>query len=177
MYIYFHTLNSVLTCERYPQLFSVEYVKLNNLEDMCNKWEKNDEEDGKFTLSFKYFIKECDCDKSEYKDDIDFNDYFCYNCGIHKKELLNVGEEYYLQNSGNFSIVCVDNTKPNWCSLCKVENYPNMYMWGNDDKLCILHIDEKDGYLSDENIVGKIDDIKNYCEILFIDDIHTTQLW
>ena len=53
MYIYFKLINAVLTCEEYPQILSVDEMKLNAKDNMCNKWEKNDNEDGTFTLSFK----------------------------------------------------------------------------------------------------------------------------
>jgi len=50
MYVYFKLTNSVLTCEEYPQILSVEEMKLHKLENTCNKWEKNVSEDGTFTL-------------------------------------------------------------------------------------------------------------------------------
>ena len=65
MYVYFNLTNSVLTCEEYPQILSVEEMKSNKLENMCNKWEKNVSEDGTFTLSFRYNKPICDCDNSQ----------------------------------------------------------------------------------------------------------------
>lgn len=54
MFIHFKSINAVLTCESFPRVISVEDMKLNDLESLCNIWEKNDNEDGTFTLSFKY---------------------------------------------------------------------------------------------------------------------------
>ena len=39
MYIYFKLINAVLTCEEYPQILSVDEMKLNAKDNLCNKRE------------------------------------------------------------------------------------------------------------------------------------------
>lgn len=163
MYIYFKASNEVLTCEDYPQVFSVEYIKLNKLENMCNKWEKKDNVDGTFTLSY---IKDmCSCDNSQYIDLKDYNDYECYNCCITKTEAKTFknGESLYLQNSGNLDIVCVSKNRTD-CKICEVDGYPNVYKWDDPNGNYILHINN--GVLSDENISNIV---KESCHIIFTD--------
>lgn len=166
MYVYFKLTDSVLTCEEYPQILSVEKMKLHKLENMCNKWEKNVSEDGTFTLSFRYNNSACDCDNSQYIHTINYDDYECYNCGTSKTSHFKQGENLYLQNSGNIDIVCV---KPinKWCKLCEVNGYPNVYKWisDNDKLMFVLHV--KNGMLSDENISNKINIIQENCHITF----------
>jgi hypothetical protein len=179
MYICFNLLNSVLTCEEYPQIISIETIKANKLEYMCDKWIKNDYDNGNFTLSYKYMKKSCDCDNSnnEHLDDYDLYDlYKCYNCGVLKTNTLNFiedGVDLYLQNSGSRDIVCVKD-KERYCQLCTIENYPNIYKWFNEDLdynkyIFALHV--KDGYLSDSNIAGNIDSNIESCYITFVDSI------
>lgn len=40
MYIYFQQFQSVLTCEEHPQIIPVKTMEKQNMENMCNKWEK-----------------------------------------------------------------------------------------------------------------------------------------
>lgn len=169
MYIYFKLTNMVLTCEEFPQILSVEYMKLNNLENMCNKWEKNISEDGTFTLSFRYNKPVCDCDNSQYIHIIDYDDYECYNCGISKTSLKE-GDNLYLQNSGSLDIVCV---KPinNFCQLCEVNGYPNIYKWVNNNNKCIFALHIKNNMLSDENVSNEINIIQQNCHITFTECI------
>jgi Zn finger protein HypA/HybF involved in hydrogenase expression len=168
MYVYFKLTNSVLTCEEYPQILSVEKMKSNNLENMCNKWEKFVSEDGTFTLSFRYKKPVCDCDNSQYIYYDDYANYECYNCGTRKTSFKDVkeGDNLYLQNSGSIDIVCV---KPinNCCQLCEINGYPNVYKWiSYDDNLMFaLHI--QNGMLSDEDISNKINIIQENCHIIF----------
>ena len=176
MYVYFKLTNSVLTCEEYPQILSVEEMKLNKLENMCNKWEKNVSEYGTFTLSFRYNKPVCHCDKSSqhsnYINLIDYVEYECYNCGIPKTSFFKEGENLYLQNSGSIDIVCV---KPiyklcevkDYPILCEVNGYPNVYKWVNDDDNLMFALHIKNGMLSDENISDKINIIQENCHITF----------
>ena len=53
MYVYFNKIQSVLSCETYPQLFTLSQAKLIGLE-FFNRWEKNIEDNEIFTLSYKY---------------------------------------------------------------------------------------------------------------------------
>lgn len=166
MYIYFKLTNSVLTCEEYPQILSVEEMKLHKLENTCNKWEKNVSEDGTFTLSFRYNKPVCDCDNSQYINIIDYNDYECYNCGTPKTSYFKEGENLYLQNSGCIDIVCV---KPinEFCQLCEVNSYPNVYKWISDDDKLMFALHIKNGMLSDKNISNEINIIQENCHITF----------
>ena len=170
MYIYFKLTNSVLTCEEYPQILSVEEMKLKQLENMCNKWETNVAEDGTFTLSFKYKKNVCYCDNSDYIHIIDYNNYECYNCGTPKISMFKEGDNLYLQNSGSIDIVCVKPTNA-FCQLCEVDGYPNIYKWVNDDDKCIFALHIKNGMLSDENIYNEIDIIQESCHITFTECI------
>lgn len=171
MYIYFDLTNTVLTCEEFPQILSVEVMKLNNLENMCNKWEKNNVENGTFTLSFKYKKNICCCDNSQYINLVDYDNYECYNCGTPKTPFFEEGENLYLQNSGSIDIVCV---KPicKFCQICEVDGYPNIYKWinsRNDKYIFALHI--KNNMLSDEDVSKEIDIIQKSCCITFTECI------
>lgn len=175
MYIHFKLLNAVLTCEEYPQILSVDEMKLNSQEYMCNKWEKNDNDDGTFTLSFKYNDFTCDCNNSQYVDLADYKDYGCYNCGKSKMPRLTESETLYLQNSGNIDIVMVSPIQYYFTSetnftICEVEGYPNIYKWtqGDDNQIFALHV--KNNMLSDANIVSDINSIKEYCYIEFTEE-------
>lgn len=172
MYIYFKSIDKVLTCEQYPQVISVEEMKSDNYwKDKCDKWEKNNNEDGTFTLSFKHKKISCSCDNSNYINYEDFEDYECYECGRPKNTDLEYGENLYLQNSGNMDIVCVGpTTNLKYCKLCVVDGYPNIYKWSNDDgdkAIYALHVNDDDE-LSDKNIVEEINDIKENCHIIFV---------
>ena len=166
MYVYFNLTNSVLTCEEYPQILSVEEMKSNKLENMCNKWEKNVSEDGTFTLSFRYNKPICDCDNSQYIHIIDYDDYVCYNCGTHKSSLFKEDDNLYLQNSGSLDIVCV---KPinKFCQLCEVNGYPNVYKWISNKDTCIFALHIKNGILSDENVSDEINIMHENYHITF----------
>jgi hypothetical protein len=179
MYIYFKLINAVLTCEEYPQILSVDEMKLNSQEYICNKWEKNDNDDGTFTLSFKEYDEfTCDCDNSQYVDVEDYNDYDCYNCGRFKMSRFKERETLYLQNSGSMDIVWVKPleayfTREENFTICEVEGYPNIYKWSREDRdedkpIFALHV--KNNMLSDENIVSNINSIKEYCYIEFTEE-------
>ncbi len=170
MYVYFKFANSVLTCEEYPQILSVEEMKLNNLENMCNKWEKNIAKDGTFTLSFKYTKNVCGCDNLCYIHLEDFGNYECYNCGTPKKQILKEGDNLYLQNSGNFDIVCVKPINI-FCQLCEVDGYPNIYKWVDDDNKRIFALHIKNNMLSDINISEEINILQTSCHITFTEFI------
>lgn len=166
MYIYFQLSNTVLTCDEYPQIMSVEIMKLNNLEYMCDKWEKNDTDDGTFTLSYKHYLKkECNCNYTYNRDDYDTD--VCFGCTNRTSTIFKVGEDLYLQNSGSMDIVCV-NPNSRYCQMCEVDNYPHIYKWINRSYLELifaLHI--KDDMLSDEDISEKINVMKESCCIIF----------
>ena len=171
MYIYFKSLNKVLTCEEYPQVLSLEEMKLNNQQNMCNKWEKIDTEDGKFTLSFKYKKHQCSCDNSQYIYLEDYYNFECYNCGIGKTPNFKEGDNLYLQNSSNIDILCV-NPINKYCQICEVDGYPNIYKWINDDYdnlIFTLHV--KDNLLSDADISEEINTIQESCHIVFTEEI------
>jgi len=166
MYVYFPKLQKVLTCEEFPQCISIHTMKENELEDMCNKWEKIENvENGTFTLSYKYRKPFCDCINSDlYK-------YECYNCSSYTQTLYEDGTDLYLQNSGNMGIV---ECGPNKCrsELCKVIGYDNMYKWNkyfDDGAIYALQV-TFDG-LTDVNIVNKIDTVKDNCCMLFVEEI------
>lgn len=166
MYVYFKLMNSVVTCEEYPQILSVDEMKSNNLQNLCNKWEKNVSKDGTFTLSFKYKKPICDCNNSQHVNMFDYDNYECYNCGTCKTLLFKEGDNLYLQNSGNIDVLCVKPTNK-FCKLCEVDGHPNVYKWiSNDSKLMfVLHI--KNGILSDENILNEINIIQENCYTIF----------
>lgn len=167
MYVYFNLTKSVLTCEEYPQILSVEEMKSKKLENMCNKWEKNVSEDGTFTLSFIYNNPICDCDNSQYIHNIDYDDYVCYNCGTHKSSLFKENDNLYLQNSGSIDIVWVKPTNA-FCQLCEVNDYPNVYKWiSNKDDKCIFALHIKNGMLSDENVSDEIHIMQENYHITF----------
>jgi len=186
MYIYFRSIHSVLTCEEYPQIVSVEEMKSKQLEAMCNKWEKRECGDGNFTLSFRYTKHTCTCDcdnnNSSYVDLPDYHTYECYHCGIPKTSAFKEGDNLYLQNSGHMDIVCVKsnpNPNPLFCQLSQVDGYPNVYQWANKDtinntikddaRIYALHINNN--RLSDENVVKEINVIKDSCHITFTNDV------
>jgi len=131
MYLYFKLADSVLTCEEYPQILSVEEMKINKLENKCNKWEKN-VEDGKFTFSF-------------FEED----------------------KKLYLQNSGTQDVVWVKPIKYDWCQLCEVNGYPNVYQWIDIDKKYIFALHINNGMLSDKDISKEINIIQEKCHIIF----------
>lgn len=170
MYIYFKLAKSVLTCEEYPQIISIEEMKLKNLENICNKWEKNIADDGTFTLSFRYEKPICDCDNSSYINIIDYDNYECYNCGTSKTQRFKEGDNLYLQNSGNIDILCVEPSNK-YCQLCLVDGYPNIYKWASNDKNCIFALHIKNGMLSDENISNKLNIMQECCHIIFAEYI------
>ncbi len=166
MYIYFKLIKAVLTCEEYPQILSVEEMKLNSKENMCNKWEKNDNKDGTFTLSFKYEKDACGCDNSQYIYLKDYNDFECYQCGKHKIQKFKEGDNLYLQNSGSMDIICVKPIE-NYCKMCEIKGYPNIYKWFQQDDTLIFALHIKHNMLSDENVSKEINFIKEYCHIEF----------
>jgi hypothetical protein len=170
MYIYLKKINSVITCEEYPQVLTIEEMKLKKLEYMCNKWEKNDNNDETFTLSYKYEKEKCECNNSQYKKIEDYNDYECYNCGRKKTNEFEEGMNLYLQNSGNMDIVCVKPKQKN-CKLCKVIENSNIYKWINNDDKMIFALHIKDNKLCDENIGDNINNMKDECYIEFTNDI------
>lgn len=167
MYIYFESINSVITCEEYPQILSVDEMKHNNLENMCNRWEKNDLDDGTFTLSFKYKKNLCNCDNTKYIYLEDYNDYECYNCG--RKQKFKENDDLYLQNSGNIDIVCAwPMKKLQFCKMCQVDGYIK-WISNNNDQIFALHV--YDDMLSDADISNKIDIVKDFCSVIFTDYI------
>lgn len=175
MFIYFKSIQAVLICHEYPYVLTVEKMKLEKLEHMCNKWEQHVSEDGTFTLSYKHdkLVFECDCDHSQDIHVFGYDNSMCFNCNRPKKTHFKDGERLYLQNSGSIDIVCVKPTN-HFCQLCEVDGYPNVYKWTSDsfeyDKLIFaLHV--KDGMLSDENISDNIDSIQEQCHILFTECI------
>ena len=153
MYIYFEKLNYVITCELYPHVLSVEEMESNSLQDMCNKWEKHDNPDGTFKISFKYT-------RNINNDNNDVNNVNNVN------NVYDEGDDLYLQNSGFQDLVWVYLTDT-FCDICEVEGYPNIYKWiyPND---YVLHI--KDGELTDCS-VSNIQDIQDSCYIIFTEYI------
>ena len=172
MYIYFKSIDSVLTCEEYPQIISVKDMKSNNKDCECNKWEKNDFGNGTFTLSFKYTKYVCNCGDLHNLHLENCECEVCYICR-RRKTAFKEGDVLYLQNSGSMDIVCV-NTTPLYCQLTEVAGYPDIYKWVNDDErvknlIFALHIE--DNRLSDADVSKKIDTIKESCEITFTDSV------
>ena len=181
MYVYFSLINSVLTCEEFPELLNVEEMKENNLEYLCNKWEKTDLENGQFTLSYLY-KNMCRCDRTAnvaYVNYCDFNNYDCYNCGKPKMNAPPEGTRVYLQNSG--SVDCVwTNSNSRGCELCTVEGYPNMYQWIPETptdygyqykKDCIFALHRENGLLSDADVSKKIALIQEDSQIIFVENV------
>lgn len=168
MYIYFKSMHSVLTCEEYPQVLAVDQMKLEKLEYRCNKWEKKETGDGAFTLSYKYEKELCKCKNTVYVHLEDYNNYYCYHCGLTKHSSFEEGVELYLQNSGNMDVVCVKPI-PNGSQLNEVVDYPNTYKWATmgmgEDVSCmfVLHIEH--GLLSDANVA--LDAMHDSCYIEF----------
>ncbi len=169
MYIYFNLLNAVLTCDEFPHLVSVEDMMKHNF--VYDKWEKTDYPDGTFTLSYKYTKCQCGNNKYEFYNLPDFHEYDCYSCGITKKEARYEGTSMYLSNSGSQDIVWT-NPKIIDNKLKEVQGYKNVYEWypkRYNHTTFALHIE--DGRLSDANISNNINNILNYCSILFVDNI------
>ena len=169
MYIFFKEINAVLTCEKFPSVLPVDEMKKENLEYLCNKWEKTIiSSDGKFTLSYKLFSSSCDCDNSDYTKCSDFKEYDCYNCGRlkFKKEEETI---CYLQNSGTMDCVWTNPTKKitDSFSLIEVEQNSNIYQWVPFDNNFIfaLHVDGETNLLSDSNMLSDKSKDKNFYKI------------
>jgi len=169
MYIYFDKLNAVLTCEEYPQVLSVETMKNENLEYMCNKWEKtNYSSNSTFTLSFNYESHKCNCDNSAYTCMDDYDMFVCYNCGIAKSTTYANGTKLYLQNSGSIDIVCAKPNSNN-IALSELVHHPQVYAWHPvccDNHLYALHI-TSGGHLSDAHE----EEINDNYHIVFADSV------
>jgi len=150
MYIYFEQLNCVVTCQEFPQIISVEEMELNSLQNVCNKWEKQDNPSGSFKLYYQYY-------GHEY-----YNKLY---------QIYNRNEYLYLHHSYNENILSVKpmNRFTTFCNLCEHEGYPNIYKWVcNSTFIFPLHI--KDGKLSD-CCVSNIKDIQDSCYIIFTEYI------
>jgi hypothetical protein len=146
---------------------SVDMMKSNHLEYMCNKWEKSFITEKTFTLFFDYKKEVCDCDNSLYTDLEDYDKYECYECGTLKNERKDC--KLYLQNSGNQDIVWVAPSQ-RFCELGEV--YPNVYKWvdnNNDNTIYALHVENNK--LSDKNIANTIDTMKDLCHITFTNSV------
>jgi len=182
MYIYFDKLKAVITCEEYPEVLSIEKMKECKMENLCNKWEKTEVNDGQFLLSYKYKKNTCDCDNSTYTTYSDYDDYDCYRCGRLKVAPFEDGTVLYLQNSGSIDIVC---TKPHsrWNEICQVEGHPNVYQWipRDDDKYgpsaFVLHArniaESTSRYLSDNDMIKELSANENIdnCHIIFAESL------
>lgn len=165
MYIYFKSYNSVLTCEEYPHIMSIEYMKSNKLENLCNKWEKYVFIDDTFTLSYKYKYEppSCNCDNSD-----NYVCYLCCNCGTPSMPHIKEGTQLYLQNSGN-SISSLWVKPINSYSgrdynlyLCKLDGYPNVYKWEtNKDCLSLPVIHISNGSITDADVREKLNFIQD----------------
>jgi Zn finger protein HypA/HybF involved in hydrogenase expression len=171
-------MNAVLTCEEYPQILDVNKMREENLEHLCNKWEKNstNNNNNKFTLSYKYKKIICNCDNSEYTNLDDFSDYECYNCGSHKSITeYEDGTDLYLQNSGSIDIVCTKPKSIYSIKLIELETHPNIYKWINLNNNYIFALHIEDNMLSDSNIIEKIQNNENVdtCYITFTETIET----
>lgn len=169
MYLYFKSIHAVVTCEEYPDLLSVEEMKANQLEHRCDKWEKTDNADGTFTVSFKYERRTCNCDheqRSSFKDDDLFE---CYNCGI-KSQPWNEGCRLYLQNSGNLDIVCVKPSE-RFSKMCEVAGYPDIYKWVHPNEALVFALHVKNNMLSDENVANALDTVQESCHLVFTDQV------
>lgn len=172
MYIYFSSNNSVLSCEEFPQVLSVDFVKTKNLEHLCDRWEKQVNPDNTFTLSFKYQKEICNCDNSQFTQLEDYNNYECYNCRRYKLNGIEEGVNLYLQNC------CRDilhvNTLQHGCQLIEVSGYQNVYEWlptnKSNRKMFALHVTEDDR-LSDKNIMDKIDSMTDNCQMIFTESL------
>lgn len=181
MYIYFKSINSVLTCDTYPAFLSVDTIVSCDLHDMCNKWEKIETGKGKrFTLSYKYSKYSaivCDCseeDNARYAYLPDFAEYQCYGCGISKKGLYEEGTRLYLQNSGSIDCVCVGPSS-RFCDLEEIEGYPNVYRWCNEhasnpEPIFALHVTDNN-LLSDANMSGVLEAVKDRCHMTFVEEL------
>jgi hypothetical protein len=165
MYIYFSKINSVLTCEEYPQILSVEVMRKQKLENICNRWEKKEIiKNESFKLFYKNFKETCDCNKSGCECDV----YECYNCG---KSINEKVDEMYLKNSGHMDIV-ITGKEIEWCELHENKDFKNIYELNTtyDANYC-LHMDKNSNLLSDNNIKGLIEELEDNCYILFVDNI------
>ena len=172
MYIFFDKLNAVLTCEIFPRVLLVDEMKADKLEYLCDKWEKKDTENNKFTLSYKYEKKTCLCDNTAYENISDFELYDCYNCGRLKKEIFENGIDLYLQNSGSQDIVWSDpNNK--FCEMCTVNNLKNAYQWFNEDYRGVFALHIENNMLSDMDISKEIQQNENLdnTHIIFVEDL------
>ncbi len=197
MYIYFKYENAVISCDEYPEVFSVDLVKNLGLENRFNKWEKKDNEDGTFTLSYKFEKKTCNCDNSPYEHITDYHLYECYNCCRLITPPFEEGTDLYLQNSGHMDILCA-NSQQKFCQLIEVIGYPNIYKWtesSSPENIFALHLtkhyfEPKEMFkeyfsdedilqlrmadqLSDSNIKDKISDeeMQKSCHIIFTEYI------
>lgn len=181
MYIYFPKLNSVLTCEPFPQIIHVDSMNDSEYKNafVCDKWEKEDTMDGKFVLFYKY-ANTCDCDPlSDLKGHVpDYDEYGCYNCGRPKVGPFKEGEKLYLENCGSQDAIWTTPIKPYYngnvkaYEVCEVHGYPNVYKWANCDPehQYILHR-EKNGRFSDINMYDTFKDNLDNCEIIFTDKL------
>lgn len=175
MYIFFKEINAVLTCEKFPSVLSVDKMKKENLEYLCNKWEKTIiSSDGKFILSYKLFSSSCNCDNTHNTTFSDFEEYDCYNCGRlkFKKEEDTI---CYLQNSGTMDCVWTKPAKEinDTFSLIEVEPNSNIFQWIPFDNGCIfaLHIHGETNLLSDANMLSEKSKDKNFYQIFFLEEI------
>ena len=53
----------------------------------------------------------------------------------------------------NLFVKLLKNKIFNYCQLCEVNGYPNVYKWISDDDKLMYALHIKDGMLSDENII------------------------
>jgi hypothetical protein len=155
-------------------------MKLNLMEEMCNKWEKTENKINKtFTLSYKLVNGiVCGCDNTPYTHLKDYNEYECYNCGIKKREQEDgEGEEgegvpLYLQNSGTQDIVCVKPILNPWCHLCEIPGVPDAYKWATPtDGHLIFALHIKNNMLSDEDVSDTLDSIFGYCQWILTENV------
>ncbi len=185
MYIYFHAIKCVITCEEYPRVITVEEMKTKQLEHLCNKWEKINTTENLFTLSFKHEKYTCNCENIIKSQPVvfdecltieeifgDYKETLCHGCKLSK--IAREGENLYLQNSGHMDIVCVfaGRKVSQLDQLTEVSDYPNVYRWNSDEKtpMFSLHVNENN-MLSDYDISKNIDKIKDYCLISFVDNL------
>lgn len=145
----------MLTCDDYPQLMSVEMMKLNGWQGWCNRWEKGEEDaDGRFWLWFVYA-------RALDKHQVSFS--------------LKDGDKLYLQNSGHMDIVGVD-VKPMFCRLKEVAGYPNVYAWVHEGKCaetkeCVFALHIRDGRLSDMDVSDELEEKKSSCVMMFVNEV------
>lgn len=157
MYIYFDKLNAVVTCEYYPSIIPVDYMKEQKLEYLCNQWVKTTNKDNSFHLSFTY--------SGDLIDD---------SCTLEHDIVL------YLQNSGHMDIV-ISGERCEEFNLCEDDEYPNVYRYVNTNReeyKFALHCDKhgtRDIYrLSDNNVASELKkdkDFIQYCHIQFMETL------